>query len=104
MSKNDALRTQNNSLLDALARFPPFQNLSGTARTLLNNSVVIKNPSRADGILYKGQPVSGAYFVLRGRLRVFTIAPSGTEATLYFLDPGETCVLRLIASSTICSI
>ena len=26
---------------------------------------------------------------------VFTIAPNGTEATLYFIDPGETCVLAL---------
>jgi CRP/FNR family transcriptional regulator len=39
--------------------------------------------------------VSGAYLVLSGRLRVFTIAPNGTEATLYFLDPGETCVLAI---------
>jgi CRP/FNR family transcriptional regulator, anaerobic regulatory protein len=45
--------------------------------------------------VHKGQPVSGAYVVLAGRLRVFTIAPNGVEATLYFIDPGETCVLAL---------
>jgi CRP/FNR family transcriptional regulator len=39
--------------------------------------------------------VSGAYLVLKGRLRVFTIAPNGTEATLCFLDPGDTCVLAI---------
>ena len=43
----------------------------------------------------KGQPVSGAYFVLSGRLRVFTLTPGGREATLYQIDPGETCVLAL---------
>jgi CRP/FNR family transcriptional regulator len=26
---------------------------------------------------------------------VFTVAPNGTEATLYVIDPGETCVLAL---------
>lgn len=45
--------------------------------------------------LHKGQPVSGAYVVLAGRLRVFSLSPNGTEATLYFIDPGETCVLAL---------
>jgi len=85
----------NNRFLDALARFEPFQNLGGVARTLLAETVVIQTPSRADAVLQKGQPVSGAYLVLKGRLRVFTIAPNGTEATLYFLDPGDTCVLAI---------
>jgi len=39
--------------------------------------------------------VSGAYFVLNGRLRVFTSLPNGKEATLYFVKRGETCVLAL---------
>jgi CRP/FNR family transcriptional regulator len=50
---------------------------------------------RAAMALHKGQHVSGAYVVLAGRLRVFALAPNGTEATLYFIDPGETCVLAL---------
>jgi CRP/FNR family transcriptional regulator len=33
--------------------------------------------------------------VLEGRLRVFSLAPNGTEAALYFIDPGETCVFAL---------
>ena len=39
--------------------------------------------------------MSGAYVVLSARLRVFALAPNGTEATLYFIEPGETCVLAL---------
>ncbi len=46
-------------------------------------------------IIHKGQSISGAYLVLKGRLRVYTLTPKGTEATLYFIDPGETCVLAL---------
>jgi CRP/FNR family transcriptional regulator len=39
--------------------------------------------------------VSGAYVVLSGQLRVFTLSPEGDEATLYRIDPHETCVLAL---------
>ncbi len=46
-------------------------------------------------VIHKGQSVSGAYLVLRGQLRVYTYTPQGTEATLYFIRPGETCVLAL---------
>lgn len=46
-------------------------------------------------VIHKGQQVSGAYLVTRGQLRVFTYTPQGTEATLYFIRPGETCVLAL---------
>jgi CRP/FNR family transcriptional regulator len=95
MRKSDASPAASKNLLDVLARFEPFQNLSGTARALLTEAVVIKKPSRSVAILHKGQRVSGAYLVLKGRLRVFTIAPNGTEATLYFLDPGDTCVLAI---------
>jgi CRP/FNR family transcriptional regulator len=62
---------------------------------LLGQSVNIQRAPAAADILYKGQPVSGAYVVLDGRLRIFTIAPNGTEATLYFVDAGEACVLAL---------
>lgn len=51
--------------------------------------------ARTTMVLRKGSRVSGAYVVVRGRLRVYTLAPNGNEATLYTLDPGETCVLAL---------
>ena len=28
-------------------------------------------------------------------MRVFSLAPNATEATLYFIEPGETCVFAL---------
>jgi len=61
----------------------------------LNQGTTIADCKPGAVILHKGQPVTGAYFVLRGRLRVFTIAPGGSEATLYFMDVGEACVLSL---------
>lgn len=82
-------------MFDELRRFEPFAALSPAGQTLLAQGAVRKSVPRDAALLHKGQPVSGAYLVLRGRLRVFSIAPNGNEATLYFIDPGETCVLAL---------
>jgi len=81
--------------VDALTQFEPFRVLSAEARALLAQGTVITNSAVTAPVLYKGQVVSGCYLVLTGKLRVFTIAPNGTEATLYFIDPGEVCVLAL---------
>jgi len=81
--------------LDGLECFEPFHRLSPEGKRLLAQGAVRKECPRAALALHKGQPVSGAYLVLSGRLRVFSLAPNGTEATLYFIEPGETCVLAL---------
>lgn len=81
--------------LGELAVFEPFSRLSASARSLLNQGTVRQNAAAGASIMHKGQPASGAYVVLSGRLRVYTITPTGTEATLYTVDPGETCVLAL---------
>ncbi|PKO26837.1 MAG: Crp/Fnr family transcriptional regulator [Betaproteobacteria bacterium HGW-Betaproteobacteria-5] len=83
------------NILDELERFEPFRKLSGRGKILLSQGVIRKECSRSTIALNKGQVVSGAYVVVSGRLRVFTLAPNGTEATLYFINPGETCVLAL---------
>lgn len=78
-----------------LAQFDAFANLGPENRQLLGRALVLHRFRTPSAILHKGQAVSGAYVVTEGRLRVFTLAPNGTEATLYFIDPGETCVLAL---------
>lgn len=79
----------------SLDSFAPFAALGEEGAKLIAQTPVHRTARRDEAIVHKGQPVSGAYVVLAGRLRVFTIAPNGTEATLYFIDPGETCVLAL---------
>jgi CRP/FNR family transcriptional regulator, anaerobic regulatory protein len=74
---------------------PVFRNLTDAGRQVLDKGLVRKEIGAATPILHKGSQVSGAYIVTEGRLRVFSIAPSGTEATLYCINPGETCVLAL---------
>jgi len=79
----------------ALQRFEPFSALSAKGKAILAQGTTVSDCEVGAGILHKGEPVSGAYVVLQGRLRVFTIGPNGTEATLYFVEPGEACVLAL---------
>jgi CRP/FNR family transcriptional regulator len=72
-----------------------FLHLSSDGKEMLDREiqrVVFQQPT---AVIHKGQPVSGAYMVLSGQLRVYTYTPQGTEATLYFIRPGETCVLAL---------
>jgi CRP/FNR family transcriptional regulator, anaerobic regulatory protein len=78
-----------------LKAIPAFRSVSQDGQQLLAHNVGFKRCGASEPVLHRGQPVSGAYFVVEGRLRVYCISPSGTEATLYFLDPGDTCVLAL---------
>jgi CRP/FNR family transcriptional regulator len=81
--------------MTSLDTFPLFQQLTERGRKILEKGVMRKQVPPATTILHKGAQTSGAYVVTKGRLRVFSIAPSGSEATLYNIDPGETCVLAL---------
>lgn len=69
--------------------------LSPAGKELLRTGLVQRSFARPTAVIHKGQAVSGAYVVTQGQLRVFTFTPQGTEATLYFIRPGETCVLAL---------
>lgn len=46
-------------------------------------------------LLGRGDPTGGAYLVLEGALRVYYVTDDGREATLYRVEPGQTCVLAL---------
>jgi CRP/FNR family transcriptional regulator len=72
-----------------------YLDLSPEGRQLLREGVQRVKLQAPGEIIHKGQQVSGAYLVTRGQLRVFTYTPQGNEATLYFIRPGETCVLAL---------
>ncbi|MFA6019914.1 MAG: Crp/Fnr family transcriptional regulator [Rhodospirillales bacterium] len=78
-----------------LDKVAAFRALSQRGKALLNQGATTHRFKGGNVIIDKGQDVSGAYFVLEGRLRVFTYTPSGKEATLYLIEPGETCILAL---------
>ncbi|MCP5366431.1 MAG: Crp/Fnr family transcriptional regulator [Hyphomicrobiales bacterium] len=69
--------------------------ISPAGRAALTRGLRARDFAKGAPVVAKGQAVSGAYFVLEGRLRVFTLAPDGKEAVLYLINPGETCILAL---------
>lgn len=71
------------------------QNLSTAGQQLFMQQVISSDCPAGSTVLYKGQAVSGAYLVISGRLRVYSIGPDGNEATLYFLSAGEPCIFAL---------
>ncbi len=72
-----------------------FIQLSAQGKKLFEERLVRHSFPKGRVLLKKGDNVSGAYFVLHGQLRVYTYTPTGKEATLYTIKPGETCVLAL---------
>ena len=70
-------------------------NLSQSGQDLVSKRMVRKAFEKHEPVIGKGDSVSGAYFVIEGALRVFTLSPDGKEATLYRMDAGDTCVLAL---------
>lgn len=75
--------------------FSPFDKLSASSAFLLDRELRYAQFAKTTTVLNRGQTVSGAYVVTAGQLRVYTLSPTGHEATLYLIDPGETCVLAL---------
>jgi CRP/FNR family transcriptional regulator len=69
--------------------------LPASNRKLLDQQLKQVTFEHSGPVIHKGQEVSGAYLVMQGKPRVFTYCLDGTEATLYFLQPGEICVLTL---------
>jgi len=74
---------------------PVFSGLSDAGKKLFKRDMILKKVGKSIQVLQKGSEIAGAYVVINGRLRVYSIAPSGAEATLYWIDSGETCVIAL---------
>ena len=46
-------------------------------------------------IIHKGQEIGGAYIVLSGTLRIFTMDLQGNEKPIYSLNAGEICIFSI---------
>lgn len=78
-----------------LGSFPGIDSFSPEGIAFLKKNTRLVTFTMPTQVLQKGVHVSGAYVVLEGRLRVFTTTTDGVEATLYNVNPGETCVFAL---------
>ncbi len=67
--------------------------LSKSGHELYSSNLTTKRFHSNEQVLNRGSAISGAYFVLEGLLRVYTLGENGKEVTLYTIAPGETCIL-----------
>ena len=80
-----------------IAAYPFLGKLSASSLRLLEAQGKMRVLRHGTTVIRKGDRVGGMYFVIAGRLRVFTISPGGEEATLYGVSPGESCLLATSA-------
>lgn len=81
------------SILDRLRAFPFFSQLSPAGQQLMRDSVSSSRISPGELLLTEGSECQALLLVERGGIRVYKLASSGREITLYHVDPGESCVL-----------
>ena len=79
----------------AISDVDAFRDLSAANREQLARGLRYLDYAKGAAVLRKGERVSGAFVVISGHLRVFTLSADGQEATLYAINAHETCVLAL---------
>lgn len=69
--------------------------VSVEARKILHEHSVVQHFPRRRIILRRGDAIDGAYVVLAGRLRSFSLSAHGHQSTLYQVNPGGACLFAL---------
>jgi CRP/FNR family transcriptional regulator len=78
-----------------LSRFPFAEALSPGARSALERDLLSYKVDGKQLLIQKGDTVGGVYLVNEGALRVYSMNANGRESTLYWIEPGESCILAM---------
>jgi CRP/FNR family transcriptional regulator len=81
----------------ALALFPSLADLTAEGRRLFETTVSRIARPAGTPLIARGDLVTGAYLVESGALRVYYVSAEGREGTLYWVEPGQSCILALNA-------
>jgi len=84
--------TMSNDVIDAFAF---TRGMSPGARAKLRQGLTLKTVPPGQDILHPGDRVNGVYLVRSGTIRVYYVDRSGREGTLYWIEPGQSCILAL---------
>ncbi len=82
------------------ALFPTLAGLAPESRGLLERSLQRIACPCGTPLVRRGDLVAGAYLVEKGALRVYYVGPDGREGTLYWVEPGQSCILALNCTFT----
>lgn len=75
--------------------FPALSALAPESRALLATAARKISCAGGTPLVARGDLVTGAYLVERGALRVYYVSAEGREGTLYWVEPGQSCILAL---------
>ena len=78
-----------------LSRFDFAQELSPGARSAMDRELLSFSVDGRQLLIQKGDTVGGVYLVYEGALRVYSMNANGRESTLYWIEPGESCILAM---------
>ena len=77
------------------SHIPFLSELSARGRSrLLGATRRVKLPPYAK-VIERGDEVAGVYLVEAGALRIYYVSSEGREGTLYWVDPGQSCIIAL---------
>jgi len=83
------------STAPAAKLFPLLADLTPASRELLAASVKRIACDGGVPLVARGDHIAGAYLVEKGALRVYYVSAEGREGTLYWVEPGQTCILAI---------
>jgi CRP/FNR family cyclic AMP-dependent transcriptional regulator len=73
-----------------LRRIPLLANLSDDALARVAGAALARTYKPGEAIIFEGDLCQAAYFVAKGRVRVYRLSPAGREQVLARLGPGQT--------------
>jgi len=77
------------------SHFPFFSELNARGRSrLLGATRHVRLPPNAK-VIERGDEVAGVHLVEAGALRIYYVSSEGREGTLYWVDPGQSCIIAL---------
>ncbi|MGD0643025.1 MAG: Crp/Fnr family transcriptional regulator [Roseiarcus sp.] len=81
--------------LPARDLFPSLRDLAPSSLALFEASARRAACESGTQLIARGDLVAGAYLVERGALRVYYVSAEGREGTLYWIEPGQSCILAI---------
>lgn len=76
-------------LISTLSNIPLFKGLSTTLLSELSSILVAQVLAKGQIIFSEGDPGSGFFVVISGRVKVYKLSPGGKEQILHIFGPGE---------------
>lgn len=80
---------------DLISLYPFLDKLDKNSQDVIKDSLIVKRFDNEYTLIHEGASCLGFSLILKGTIRVYKLSDKGREATLYKLNPGDTCYLSM---------